>query len=144
MLKQELLDTFREEFKYLLAQSEKNPKTRCCFADKRGGQGKSPCFMLDIVITTLCHAEKLIEGLDDSCPTFESLKQENKELRLLMFAFVRNSAVLPLGLSLGKSEQEITDKTFETIAEARKMLDVEKMRAAMNLATDKENRYDET
>lgn len=79
----------------------------------------------------------------DTCPAFEALKQKNKDLHLLLFAFVRNSAVLPVGLTLGKSEQEITDKTFETIAEARKMLDVDKIRAAMNLATEKENRYDE-
>lgn len=89
--------------------------------------------------------EYLVKKLDercDTCPEFEQLKQENKMLRLMMFAFVRNSAVLPFGLRLGKSEQEITDKTFETIAEAKKMLDVEKMKALMNLATDKEKRYD--
>lgn len=69
-------------------------------------------------------------------------REENKRLRLLMFAFVRNSTILPVGLQLGKTEQEITDKTFETIAEAEKMLNVERMVEAMNLATDKENRYD--
>lgn len=69
-------------------------------------------------------------------------REKNKRLRLLMFAFVRNSTILPVGLQLGKTEQEITDKTFETIAEAEKMLNVERMVEAMNLATDKENRYD--
>lgn len=111
------------------------------------GEGES------LAASTLSYIESLkaknaalVAQLESSCcsrAALERIKQENKDLRLLMFAFVRNSAVLPVGLSLGKSEQEITDKTFETIAEARKMLDGDKMRAAMNIATKKENRYDE-
>lgn len=69
-------------------------------------------------------------------------REENKMLRLQIFAFVRNSAVLPVGIRLCKSEQEITDKTFETIEAAKAMLDVEAVKAAMNLATNKENRFD--
>ena len=72
----------------------------------------------------------------------DKAREENKMLRLQIFAFVRNSAVLPVGIRLRKSEQEITDKTFETIEAAKAMLDVEAVRAAMNLATDKENRFD--
>ena len=72
----------------------------------------------------------------------DKAREENKMLRLQMFAFVRNSAVLPVGIRLHKSEQEITDKTFETIEAAKAMLDVEAVKAAMNLATDKENRFD--
>lgn len=72
----------------------------------------------------------------------DKAREENKTLRLQIFAFVRNSAVLPVGIRLRKSEQEITDKTFETIEAAKAMLDVEAVRAAMNLATDKENRFD--
>lgn len=72
----------------------------------------------------------------------DKAREENKMLRLQIFAFVRNAAVLPVGRNLHKSEQEITDKTFETIAAAKAMLDVEAVKAAMNLATDKENRFD--
>lgn len=72
----------------------------------------------------------------------DKAREENKMLRLQMFAFVRNAAVLPVGVRLHKSEQEITDKTFETIEAAKAMLDVEAVKAAMNLATDKENRFD--
>lgn len=72
----------------------------------------------------------------------DKAREENKMLRLQMFAFVRNAAVLPVGIRLCKSEQEITDKTFEAIEAAKAMLDVEAVKAAMNLATDKENRFD--
>lgn len=65
-----------------------------------------------------------------------------KDLRLQLFAFVRNSCVAPVGLKLKKTQQEITDKTFETIREAQKIIDSGKMRAFMNLATNKEDRYD--
>lgn len=65
-----------------------------------------------------------------------------KDLQLQLFAFVRNSCVAPVGLKLKKTQQEITDKTFETIREARKIIDSGKMRAFMNLATNKEDRYD--
>lgn len=66
-----------------------------------------------------------------------------KDLKLQLFAFVRNSCVLPIGLKLKKTQQEITDKTFETIMEAQKVINVDRMRAFMNLATNKENRYDD-
>ncbi len=69
-------------------------------------------------------------------------KLELNKVRLLLFAFVRNSSVAHIGYRLKKSEQEITDKTFESIKAAEQILDFEKMREAMNLATDKENRYD--
>ena len=72
----------------------------------------------------------------------DKAREENKMLRLQIFAFVRNAAVLPVGVRLHKSEQEITDKTFETIEAARAMIDIEAVKAAMNLATNKENRFD--
>ena len=71
----------------------------------------------------------------------DKAREENKMLRLQIFAFVRNFAVLPIGRRLSKSEQEITDKTFETIEEAKVMIDVEAVKAAMNLATKTENRF---
>lgn len=72
----------------------------------------------------------------------DKAREENKMLRLQMFAFVRNAAVLPVGVRLHKSDQEITDKTFETIEAAKAMLDVEAVKTAMNLATKRENRFD--
>lgn len=72
----------------------------------------------------------------------DKAREENKMLRLQIFAFVRNSAVLPVGRLLNRSEQEITDKTFETIEVAKGMIDVEAVKASMNLATKKENRFD--
>ena len=72
----------------------------------------------------------------------DKAREENKMLRLQIFAFVRNSAVLPVGRNLHKSDQEITDKTFETIEAAKAMLDVEAVKELMNLASNKENRYD--
>lgn len=71
----------------------------------------------------------------------DKAREDNKMLRLQIFAFVRNSAVLPVGRRLNKSEQEITDKTFETIEAAKAMIDVEAVKAAMNLATKTENRF---
>ena len=71
----------------------------------------------------------------------DKARAEIKMLRLQMFAFVRNSAVLPVGRRLNKSEREITDKTFETIEAAKAMLDVEAIKSLMNLATNKQNRF---
>ena len=68
-------------------------------------------------------------------------REENRMLRLQIFAFVRNSTVLPVGRLLNRSEREITDQTFETIEAAKNMLDVEAIKAAMNLASKKENRF---
>ncbi len=68
--------------------------------------------------------------------------QESEKLRLLLFAVVRNSGISAMGHYLHKSEQEITDKTFEAIKGIEKAVNFEEMRAFMNLATDKENRYD--
>ena len=48
---------------------------------------------------------------------------------------------LPVGRRLNKSEQKITDKTFETIEAAKAMIDVEAVKAAMNLATKTETRF---
>lgn len=70
-------------------------------------------------------------------------EKENERLRILLFAFVRNSAVAPAGYILKKTEQEITDKTFETIKEAEKMIDFDKMKGFINLASTKENRMEE-
>ena len=86
---------------------------------------------------------KQIEALEkDHIAEIGKLTEENNKLKLLLFAFVRNSGVVAIGHALQKTEEEITDKTFETIKEAEKIIDFEKMREFMNLASVKENRYD--
>lgn len=70
------------------------------------------------------------------------LENENNMLRLQIFAFVRNSAVLPIGKRLNKNEKEITDMTFAVIEKAKVMIDKESVSQAMNLATNKECRFD--
>ena len=83
-----------------------------------------------------------VDKLQQLADKLAAKEKESDKLRLLLFAFVRNSRVAAVGYSLKKSEQEITDKTFETIKEAEKILDFAKMQELMNLASDKENRYD--
>lgn len=48
---------------------------------------------------------------------------ELERYKLLLFMTVRNSAVLPKGLELGKSEEEISKMTIETMAEMETMID---------------------
>lgn len=112
------LKTYKSEYKLAIAANRQlaanNAKT--CINCQEVAEGD--------VICTKCHEEVV------------------KRQKLLLFAFIRNSSVAPVGLKLGKSQQEITDKVFETIKEAEKIVDFEKMREFMNLASEKENRYD--
>jgi hypothetical protein len=62
------------------------------------------------------------------------LERKLEEAYVLLFAAVRNTAVLPIGVKLGKSEKEISEKTFETIAEMRNTVDFPKTRRCMDLA----------
>lgn len=59
------------------------------------------------------------------------------ELELTLFMVVRNSAVLPLGLHLKKTEKEITDKTFETIECIKKQIDYKAAEKFYNLREKK-------
>lgn len=78
----------------------------------------------------------------------EQKEQEIKYLKVMLFTFIRNAAVIPL-LQVAKkqdknfavSEQEITDKVFETIELGKKEVDFTKAMELMNLASKKENRY---
>lgn len=112
------LKTYKSEYKLAIAANRQlaanNAKT--CINCQEVAEGDVMCVK--------CHEEVI------------------KRQRLLLFAFIRNSSVAPVGLKLGKSQQEITDKVFETIKEAEKIVDFEKMREFMNLASEKENRYD--
>ena len=48
---------------------------------------------------------------------------EAEKYKLLLFMTVRNSAVLPKGMELGKTEQEISEMTRETMREMEGMID---------------------
>ena len=80
-----------------------------------------------------------------SCRKVAKLERRLEEAYILLFAAVRNTTVLPLGLHFGKSEKEISDKTFETIAEMKKTVDYNQTRKLMGLTEywDKENAENE-
>lgn len=112
------LKTYKSEYKLAIAANRQLAanQAKTCINCQEVAEGDVMC--------TKCHEEVV------------------KRLKLLMFAFVRNSQVAPIGYQLKKTEKQITDKTFETIKEAEKIVDFEKMRKFMNLASEKENRYD--
>ena len=68
-----------------------------------------------------------------TCRKVARLERKLEEAHILLFAAVR-TAVLPLGVKLGKTEKEISEKTFETIVEMRNTVDYEKTRKCMMLA----------
>lgn len=68
-----------------------------------------------------------------NCRKVARLERKLEEAQLLLFAAVR-TAVLPLGVKLGKNEKEISEKTFETIVEMKKTVDYAKTRKCMELA----------
>ena len=69
-----------------------------------------------------------------NCRKVARLERKLEEAQLLLFAAIRNTAVLPLGVKLGKTEKEISEKTFETIVEMKKTIDYAKTRRCMMLA----------
>lgn len=84
--------------------------------------------------------KQLVEKLDskcDTCPTVEGLKDSNELLEVLLFAVVRNSGVLPLGIALKKTEDEIADKTLETIDMLKETVDIPKMTELRNKAVER-------
>ena len=48
---------------------------------------------------------------------------KDERYKLMLFMVVRNSAVLPKGMELGKSEEEISEMTIETMRELENMID---------------------
>ena len=84
--------------------------------------------------------KQLVEKLDskcDTCPTVEGLKSRNELLETLLFAVVRKSGVLPLGIALKKTEDEIADKTLETIDMLKETVDIPKMTELRNKAVER-------
>lgn len=66
-----------------------------------------------------------------------------EELETLLFAFVWNRATFPLGQSLGKTEDEIADKTLETMEAAANMVDIPKVRERLLAARQRRKKKDE-
>ena len=58
---------------------------------------------------------------------------ESERYKLLLFMTVRNSAVLPTGIELGKTEEEISKMTIETMAEMETMIDFRRAKELYNL-----------
>lgn len=69
----------------------------------------------------------------------ERLQRKMERLEVVLFAVVRNNAVLPLGLRLGKSEEEISRMTLATIDSIAKKINYKKMRELIALARKGEN-----
>lgn len=66
-------------------------------------------------------------------PKKEELEKELKETRALLFLAVRNTTVLPKGLLLGKSEEDISTMTLATIEEMKKKADFNKIEIMISL-----------
>ena len=61
------------------------------------------------------------EGVFDT--KSKDLAKENEKLKLCLFAVIMNSKVAPVGERLGKTIDEITDMTVDTIKEVYKGID---------------------
>lgn len=62
---------------------------------------------------------------------------EVEKYKLMLFMTVRNSVVLPKGLELGKSEEEISKMTIETMEEIKTMIDFRIARGLYELGEKK-------
>ncbi len=69
-------------------------------------------------------------------PTKNELEKELAETKALLFVAVRNMAVLPRGLLLGKTEAEISAKTFETIEVMKKKFNYKAVKTLMDLGAN--------
>lgn len=78
----------------------------------------------------------------ENCGEISRLQEKLADTELLLFAVVRFILVLPIGVRLKKSEQEISEKTFETIERISEKVDKARMRELMNLAKDGRNEVD--
>lgn len=66
-----------------------------------------------------------------------------EELEALLFAFVWNRATFPLGQKIGKTEDEIADKTLETMEAAANMVDIPKAKEQLLAARQRcEKKYE--
>ena len=57
------------------------------------------------------------------------LEDECERYKLALFSVIRNSSVLPKGLSLNKTESEINEMTYDTMKEVLNMIDFDTVKA---------------
>ena len=69
----------------------------------------------------------------EKCGEISRLQEKLADTELLLFAVVRGRLVLPIGVRLGKTEKEISEKTFETIERISEKVDRGRMRELMAL-----------
>ncbi len=73
------------------------------------------------------------------CSKIARLERKLEEADLILYTVVRNSAILPLGKKLGKNEQQISEKTLETMAEIKKAVNLKAARRSMALGLADKN-----
>lgn len=66
------------------------------------------------------------------------MKNKSDRCEVLLFAFVWNRATFPLGIRLGKSEDEIADKTLEIISAGEKMINYAEMKDKLERAKQRQ------
>lgn len=62
----------------------------------------------------------------------EILNGIKNKYKIALFMVIRNSKVMPTGLKLGKSEEEINKMSYETMCELLMMIDYDKAREKYN------------
>lgn len=80
---------------------------------------------------------------DKQQAAFEEALNRCSELEALLFAFIWNRATFPLGQKLGKTEDEIADKTLETMEAAANMVDISKAKERLLAARQRCEKKDE-
>lgn len=58
--------------------------------------------------------------------TEELLNKMKNKYKIALFMIIRNNAVMPKGMKLGKSEQEIDKMSYATMCEVLTMIDFKK------------------
>lgn len=69
----------------------------------------------------------------DTNKTMAELTGELEQTKALLFLAVRNTTVLPKGLLLGKTEEEISAMVFAVIEEMKKSINFETVKKLMAL-----------
>ncbi|MBQ9314856.1 MAG: hypothetical protein IJ220_07735 [Clostridia bacterium] len=62
----------------------------------------------------------------------EILNKMKNKYKLALFAVIRNSAVMPTGLQLGKTKDEINKMSYETLCEIVGKIDYDKVEKDYN------------
>ncbi len=104
---------------YMRQHCELNKDMEVTVNDMLGGElcaGCSGCPMFTLML---------------ACMQVSRLRAEKDKLEATLFAVVRNSIVLPVGMRMGKSQKGITDMTFDTIKELQAQIDYKAVKKIM-------------